>query len=100
MPWWVSVVSLLFSLISVFLVVGMVESQREIAREQVAGAQQAMLDRREASVQNDAPMRELLVQWMGASHLANSGLAQALAMLNEVTQQSEAAAASIGQSFR
>ena len=100
MPWWVSLVSLVFSLISVFLVVGMVKSQREIAKEQVAGAQQAMLERRESAAQSEGPMRELLMQWMGASHMAKAGLDEALKMLNEVTQQSEAAAASIGQSFR
>ena len=42
----------------------------------------------------------MLGQWLGTSQAATSNLQQVRAMLDEVTTQSESAAASIGNSFR
>ena len=99
-PVWVAAVSLVFSLVSLALIHYLLTSRVEAAREQgkvqpVAGAGETA-----ATAQSVAALQSLLVQWMESSQVAGSSIQHARASLDDVTQQSEAAATNISKSFR
>ncbi len=100
MPLWVALVSLLFSGIGVYVIYLQIRSLTDNLRARGAAAQGA--EQRQASGASDsaAALRDMLGQWLGTSQAATSNLQQVRAMLDEVTTQSESAAASIGNSFR
>ena len=100
MPLWVALVSLLFSGIGVYVIYLQIRSLTDNLRARGAAAQGA--EQRHASGASDsaAALRDMLGQWLGTSQAATSNLQQVRAMLDEVTTQSESAAASIGNSFR
>ena len=99
-PLWVVAVSLVLSAISVFLIYWQIKSLTNNLRARDAIVQG--VEQRQASGASDSAsmLRAMLGQWLGSSHAATSNLQQARAMLDEVTEQSESAAASIGRSFR
>ena len=100
MPLWVALVSLVLSAIAIFLLIGLLKRHAQALQVEQAATQRAertLVDRSSAS--EDA-LRSMLAHWLGSAQAANISLKQARAMLDEVTQQSEAAAASIGNSFR
>lgn len=100
MPWWVALVSLVLSGFAAGLVFWLakrhidgIEVQQN--HEQRAGQRQA-----DRVAESAGSLRAMLGEWASASQTAGANLHQARVMLDEVTQQSEAAAASIGRSFR
>ena len=100
MPLWVALVSLVFSGIAAALIFWQIRSltENQQKRDNVVMA----AEQRHASGASDsaAVLRDMLSLWLGSSQAATGNLQQARAMLDEVTQQSESAAASIGSSFR
>jgi len=100
MPLWVALVSLVLSAISVFLIVWQFRSHADTLQAKEATAQ--MADRRQADLASESAsgLRSMLTQWLASAQTVSINLQQARSMLDEVTQQSEAAAASIGNSFR
>ena len=93
-------VSLVLSAISVFLIYWQIKSLTDNLRERDAVMRNA--EQRQAGGASDSAsaLREMLSLWLGSSYAASSNLQQVRAMLDEVTTQSEEAAASIGRSFR
>lgn len=100
MPMWVALVCLVFSALAVCLIVWLVRSQVESLRAQANAAHALEQSRVGAVVQGEAPLRDILAQWLDVAQLTDNGLKQAQAILDDVTAQSEAAGASIGKSFR
>jgi methyl-accepting chemotaxis protein len=100
MPLWVALVSLVFSTISVFLIFWMIRRHMENLRARETATQSASRQQADGSSESAAALRTVLGVWLGSSQAANGSLQQARAMLDEVTEQSEGAAASIGKSFR
>ena len=100
MPPWVALVSLVFSVVALFLIYYLMTSRVEAMR--VQGEATHVADRGEAAAaaQSAAALHGLLGQWLESSQVASSSIQHARASLDDVTQQSEAAAASIGKSFR
>ena len=100
MPLWVALVSLVFSGIAAALIFWQIRSltENQQKRDNVVMA----AEQRHASGASDsaAVLRDMLSLWLGSSQAATGNLQQARAMLDEVTQQSELAAANIGSSFR
>ena len=93
-------VSLVLSAISVYLIYWQIKSLTDNLRERDAVMRNA--EQRQAGGASDSAsaLREMLSLWLGSSYAASSNLQQVRAMLDEVTTQSEEAAASIGRSFR
>jgi methyl-accepting chemotaxis protein len=102
MPPWMMLVSLVLSVISVFLVYWLFRSHDEALRAQAAASQREARQQSAAATasESEQALREMLGTWLGSSRAANASLQQARTLLDEVTQQSEAAAASIGKSFQ
>ena len=100
MPWWVALVSLAFSLLSVLLIAWLLKSHGDALQARQALVQSTQRHQAEGLSESSAALRGLLAQWLSASQTAGGSLQQARAMLDEVTQQSEAAAANIGKSFQ
>jgi methyl-accepting chemotaxis protein len=100
MPLWVALVSLALSVLSVILIFWLLKSHSDALRARQAVSQS--VEKREAAgaSESTAALRGMLSQWLGASQVAGGSLQQARAMLDEVTHQSEAAAANIGKSFQ
>ena len=100
MPLWVALVSLVFSGIAAALIFWQIRSltENQQKRDNVVMA----AEQRHASGASDsaAVLRDMLSLWLGSSQAATGNLQQARAMLDEVTQQSELAAANMGSSFR
>ena len=100
MPPWVALVSLLLSAIAVFLVYWLIRSQTDRLRTQETDTQRAEQRYLDKAHESAGTLRQMLGEWLGSSQSATANLQQARMMLDDVTQQSEAAAASIGKSFR
>ena len=100
MPVWVALVSLVFSAISVFLIFWLIKSHTDGVQSRQATSQLAERKHADGASESTTVLRGMLSLWLGASQAANGNLQQARAMLDEVTEQSEAAATSIGKSFR
>ncbi len=100
-PLWVSLVSLVLSAAALYLIHHTTMSRGEAVHLQSA-ATQAAADRGNAAqnAQSLAELQNLLSHWLESSRLAGSGIRRARASLDDVTQQSEAAATNIGNSFR
>ncbi|MEQ1772747.1 MAG: hypothetical protein ABL891_03085 [Burkholderiales bacterium] len=100
MPMWVGMVSLVFSAVAVFLIYYLIQSRVEAIRAQ--GEVTHGVDRGEAAAaaQSAAVLQSLLGHWLESSQVAGASIQHARASLDDVTQQSEAAAANIGKSFR
>ncbi len=99
-PLWVALVSLVFSVVALFLIYHTMMGRVEAVR--VQGAAMQATDRSEvaAATQSAAALQSLLEVWLESSQVASSSIQHARASLDDVTQQSEAAAANIGKSFR
>lgn len=100
MPWWVALVSLVLSGCAAGVVFWLAKRHIdgiEVQQDNVQRAGQRQADR---VAESTGSLRAMLGEWAGASQTAAANLRQARVMLDEVTQQSEAAAASIGRSFR
>ena len=100
MPAWVALVSLVFSAIAVVLIYWQIRSHSERLRKRETTTLAAEQRHAEGASQSSGALRTLLGQWLGSSQAAIGNLQQARSMLDEVTGQSEAAAASIGRSFQ
>ena len=100
MPVWEALVSLVFSAISVFLIFWLIKSHTDGVQSRQATSQLAERKHADGASESTTVLRGMLSLWLGASQAANGNLQQARAMLDEVTEQSEAAATSIGKSFR
>jgi methyl-accepting chemotaxis protein len=101
MPLWVALVSLVLSAVSIFLIFWMIRRNAENLRARESSApQSANRQHNDGSSETTATLRAVLSVWLGSSQAANGSLQQARATLDEVTEQSEGAAASIGKSFR
>jgi len=99
MPMWVALVSLVFSAVALFLIHHVMTTRIEAVRAQ--GEAEKTVNREEISdAQANEALRGLLEQWLASSQVAGSSIQRARASLDDVTQQSEAAAANIGKSFR
>ncbi len=99
-PLWVAGVSLVFSVVSLFLIYHVMASRAESAPAQATDTPVRNTGDAVATAQSMALMQGLLNQWMESSHIAGDSIRHARASLDDVTQQSEAAAAKIGKSFR
>lgn len=100
MPWWAALVSLGLSVVAAGVVFWLAKRHidgLEVQQDNVQRAGQRQADR---VAESAGSLRAMLGEWAGASQTAAANLRQARVMLDEVTQQSEAAAASIGRSFR
>lgn len=100
MPLWVVLVSLLLSAIAVFLLYSSFRRHAESLRVQAAGAQRVEQRQTNTAADLEQSLRQMLGEWLASSHTTSANLRQARAMLDEVTQQTEAAATSIGKSFQ
>ena len=100
MPAWVAAVSLVMSLIAVGLIYWLFKSHAASVQQQQADMQRATQQHADKTSESTGPLRQMLGQWLGSSHAATTNLQQARLMLDEVTQQTETAAASIGKSFQ
>lgn len=100
MPLWVALVSLVFSVVALFLIYYLILSRVEAMRVQGELTQGEGRSEAAAAAQSAAALQSLLTQWLESSQAAGSRIQHARASLDDVTQQSEAAAASIGKSFR
>jgi methyl-accepting chemotaxis protein len=100
MPLWVALVSLAFSVLSLLLIAWLLKSHSDALQAQQALSLATERQQSEGQSESTAALRDMLAQWLGASQNASGSLQQARAMLDEVTQQSEAAAANIGKSFQ
>ena len=99
-PLWVAAVSLVFSVVSLFLIYYLMTSRVEALRMQGEVTQAADRGEAAAAAQSVAALQSLLAHWLESSQVASSSIQRARASLDDVTQQSEAAAANIGKSFR
>ena len=100
MPLWVALVSLLLSVAAVFLVLWQFKSHAAAVRTETAAVQQAELRQADSAGEAEQVLREMMGAWLSASQTAGANLQKAHTLLDEVTQQSEAAATSIGKSFQ
>jgi methyl-accepting chemotaxis protein len=100
MPLWVAVVSGVLSAVAVFVLYGLFKSHLEGLRAADAGAPLAAQAQAAPVADGSGALRAMLGEWLGSAQAAATNLQRARAMLDEVTQQSEAAAASIGRSFQ
>lgn len=100
MPWWGALVAAVLSASSIFLIVWLIRQQSAAAHELRADAQRNEQRQADQAFESSGKLRGLLAEWLGSSQAATANLQQARVMLDEVTQQTEAAAASIGNSFR
>lgn len=100
MPGWVALVSMVFSAISVFLIYWQIKSLTANLRSRDAIAQDVEMRHASGASDSAAALRSVLSQWLVFSRAASDNLQQARATLDEVTEQSESAAASIGSSFQ
>lgn len=100
MPPWVSLVSLLLSVVAVFMVVWLFRNHAESLRAQSASVQRIEQLQSTSTNDDEIALRQMLAEWLASSRAAATSLQQARTMLDEVTQQTEAAAASVGKSFQ
>ena len=100
MPVWVALVSLVLSAAAVFLVFWQFKSHAATLRAEAVPAQR--VDRRQVATagEPEKALREMMGTWLGSAQTAGANLQQARTLLDEVTQQTEAAATSIGKSFQ
>ena len=99
-PLWVAAVSLVFSVVSLFLIYHLTTSRVEAVRTQAQAVQMQDKGDTAAATQSVAELQGLLGYWMQSAQVAGGSISHARASLDDVTQQSEAAAANIGKSFR
>ncbi len=100
MPPWVALVSLLLSAAAVFLLYGLIKSHGATIRAETVAAQRVELRQVDAAGESETALRQMMGSWLGSAHTAGANLRQASTLLDEVTQQTEAAATSIGKSFQ
>jgi len=100
MPPWVALVSLLLSALAVFLIFWLFKSHTDALRAQEERSQRGERRQADRASESAGMLHHMLGEWLGSSRAATANLQQARAMLDEVTKQSEAAAASIGKSFQ
>lgn len=97
MPPWVALVSLVFSMISLVLIVYLMKTRISAAR---AAGDVHPAANQGADGPADVASQNLFTYWVQSSDVSRDSIARASASLDDVIQQSESAAASIGNSFR
>lgn len=100
MPWWVALAALVIASGALF---GLVRFVAKLAAERQASEayrQQKQHDQTEHAYAAANAARDMLAEWLASSQVSSANLKQARALLDEVTQQSETAAASVGRSFQ
>lgn len=98
-PLWVAGVSLIFSGIAVAVIYSAIAG-RPNATQTTAMATPVVDPIATLAMPSDAALKQLLADWLDSSQIADGNIQRARASLDDVTQQSEAAAANIGKSFR
>lgn len=100
MPWWVVMVSAVLSTASIVLILWLMRQQKQASQALQSDVQRSEQRQADEAFESAGKLRGLLGEWLGSSQASSASLQQARNMLDEVTQQTEAAAASIGNSFR
>lgn len=100
MPLWAAAVALVIAIAALLLLVRFVKQLGAERQARHTHAQQSGQSQAEQAYAAANAARDMLAAWLSASQTAGANLKQARAVLDEVTQQSETAAASVGKSFQ
>lgn len=100
LPLWATLIALALSAAAVAVLSLLFKRHSENVLSHEANQLRAEQQQVSKAYESAGNLRQMLGEWLGSSQTASANLTQARALLDEVTQQSEAAAASIGKSFQ